>query len=92
MSTHILELSEEIKDLLKTVRKKYIYARENDCFYNPNNYMWLFGRNTLNSLQCCFDPYTTFTGREEMADILREIRVEIDHFNPDGLRLFKEMK
>ena len=92
MSILVLELSNELNDLLIDVRNMYKYARKNDCFFNPDNYIWLIGRNTIHNLQCCFDPYTTFDGREEIADFLRNIRIEIDHFNPDSLSLYKKIK
>ena len=90
--TYYIILPDAIKDIIRKINNKYTYARENDCFYNPSNYLWYLGKNTLDNLQCCFDEYVGFADKQRTADILREIRVELDLLNPDGLRLFKEIK
>ena len=84
-------LTSDIVKVMEGIQLKYSKAQLTDRHFDSNNYIWLLGKNTLDKIQACFDPYITFDSKPVTGDILMGIRIEVDTNNPDGLRLFKEV-
>ena len=86
----VCTLPDHVICTIERVYANYNLARMSDELFNPNNYIWMLGVNTLKKLQACFDPHIIFEEKQPAADILMEIPVEVDTKNPDGLRLMRE--
>ena len=83
-----------ITEIINKAHRKYDLARYQDFNFDPDNYIWLMGNHIFTSLyvSCCDTLLNVREEDDHFVRIFMGISIEIDHKNPEGLRLFKEIK